>query len=68
MNHPEKVDPQTQFKVEVAIQKLGFVRNDAARQLRRGSSTVLGLVLPDLSNPFFLEVARGVAERADAAG
>lgn len=47
-----------------AIDELGFVRNDAARQLRAGLSRTIGLVVLDVGNPFFTEVARGVEDRA----
>lgn len=41
---------------------LGFVRNESARQLRSGSSTVIALSLLDTWNPYFNEVARGVED------
>ncbi len=64
LNRPEKVAPQTVERVQQAIDELGFVRNDAARQLRAGRSRSVGLVVLDASNPFFAEVARGAEERA----
>ncbi|WES63145.1 LacI family DNA-binding transcriptional regulator [Microbacter sp. GSS18] len=66
LNRPEKVAPQTVERVQQAIDELGFVRNDAARQLRAGRSRSIGLVVLDASNPFFAEVARGAEERAAA--
>uniref|UniRef100_UPI0028D459B0 substrate-binding domain-containing protein n=1 Tax=uncultured Microbacterium sp. TaxID=191216 RepID=UPI0028D459B0 len=45
-----------------------FVRNDAARQLRAGRSRSIGLVVPDIGNPFFAEVVRGAEDRAADAG
>lgn len=68
LNHPEKVRPQTLARVEEALLKLSFVPNDAARQLRRGSSTTVGIVLPDIGNPFFLDLARGADDEAESAG
>ncbi|MBN9613501.1 MAG: LacI family DNA-binding transcriptional regulator, partial [Actinobacteria bacterium] len=38
LNHPGKVSPATVERVTAAIERLGFVRNDAARQLRAGRS------------------------------
>jgi len=64
LNRPEKVAPQTVERVLQAIDELGFVRNDAARQLRAGRSRSIGLVVLDAGNPFFAEVARGAEERA----
>ena len=44
------------------------MRNESARQLRAGSSRSVGLVVLDIANPFFTDVARGVEEVVDAAG
>lgn len=64
LNRPDKVAPATVERVHAAIATLGFVRNDAARQLRAGRSRTIGLVVLDSANPFFAEVARGAEERA----
>ncbi len=68
LNHPEKVSPETVDRVRATITELGFVRNDAARQLRAGRSRTIGLVVLDLRNPFFTEVARGAEQRAAERG
>jgi len=68
LNHPERVSPQTVERVQAVIAELGFVRNDAARQLRAGRSRSIGLVVLDIGNPFFAEVARGAEARAAEAG
>lgn len=65
LNNPDRVKPDTLAKVQRAIEQLGFVRNDAARQLKAGRSKTLGLVVPDIGNPFFSDIARG-AEQASA--
>ncbi|MCR2783435.1 MULTISPECIES: LacI family DNA-binding transcriptional regulator [unclassified Microbacterium] len=67
LNRPEKVAPATVERVQRAIEQLGFVRNDAARQLRVGRSRSIGLVVLDAGNPFFADVARGAEARADEA-
>jgi len=64
LNRPEKVAPDTVARVLAAIDQLGFVRNDAARQLRAGRSRSIGLIVLDVRNPFFTEVARGAEDRA----
>lgn len=64
LNNPEKVSARSLEKVQAAIDFLGFVRNDAARQLRAGRSRSIGLVVLDIRNPFFSEVARGADEAA----
>ncbi|WP_395244672.1 LacI family DNA-binding transcriptional regulator [Agromyces sp. MMS24-K17] len=64
LNRPDKVAPATVARVQAAIEELGFVRNDAARQLRAGRSRSIGLVVLDVRNPFFTDVARGAEDRA----
>lgn len=68
LNKPDVVREKTIKKVQSAMDELGFVRNNAARQLKAGRSTSLGLLLVDLANPFFTELARAVETRADAHG
>jgi len=59
LNNPDKVAEPTRRRVLASIAELGFVRNDAARSLAAGSSTTVGLVLADLDNSFFVDIARG---------
>lgn len=55
-------------RVQSAIETLGYVRNDAARQLRAGRSRSIALIVLDVGNPFFAAVARGAEARAAADG
>ncbi|MBO1901040.1 LacI family DNA-binding transcriptional regulator [Leucobacter weissii] len=64
LNRPDKVSPATVARVTSAIDRLGFVRNDAARQLRVGRSRTIGLVVLDTRNPFFTDLAHGAQNRA----
>ncbi|WP_235491770.1 LacI family DNA-binding transcriptional regulator [Leifsonia sp. Root112D2] len=64
LNRPDKVADATVTRVRDAIEQLGFVRNDAARQLRAGRSRSIGLVVLDAANPFFTDLARGAEARA----
>jgi len=68
MNHPDKVAQSTVARVQAAIDELGFIRNEAARQLRDGRSKTIGLVVLDVRNPFFTDVARGAEDKAASAG
>ncbi len=68
LNRPDSVSPATRERVLNAITTLGFVRNESARQLRAGHSRTIGLVVLDIANPFFTDVARGVEEVANAQG
>lgn len=64
LNSPDKVAPATVARVQAAIDRLGFVRNDAARQLKAGRSRSVGLVVLDIGNPFFTDIARSAERRA----
>src|SRR5215469_6528422 len=68
LNRPHLVAERTRLRVEQAIAETGFVRHGSARQLRAGYSPLIGLIVLDVSNPFFTEVARGVEDAANAAG
>jgi len=59
LNRPDVVAPATRRRVLDAIDALGFVRNESARQLRAGRSRTIGLVVLDVSNPFFTDVSHG---------
>jgi LacI family transcriptional regulator len=54
--------------VERAIEELGYVRHEAARHLRAGYSTTVGLLLLDAWNPGFIEMARGVEDTTSSRG
>ncbi|PXY35220.1 LacI family DNA-binding transcriptional regulator [Prauserella endophytica] len=68
LNHPERVAESTRTAVQSAIAALGFVRNSSAAQLRAGTSRSIGLIVLDMANPFFHDVARGVEQVADELG
>ena len=68
LNRPEIVAEATRQRVQLAIDEIGFVRNGSARQLRAGRSQYIGLVVLDVANPFFTEVARGAEDAASEAG
>lgn len=68
LNGSPRVSPDTVDRVRVAIAELGYVRNEAARQLRAGRSSSVGLVVLDVRNPFFTDVARGAEDEAAKLG
>src|SRR6266536_2824074 len=68
LNRPDIVAQSTRDRVQEAIKALGFVRNESARQLRAGRSRIIGLVVLDVANPFFTDVARGVEDEASMSG
>jgi len=65
LNRPDRVTPATRARVLAAVEELGYVRNEAARALRAGGSRTVGLVVLDVANPFFTDVASGAESVAD---
>ncbi len=68
LNRPDIVAEPTRMRVLASIEMLGFVRNESARQLRAGRSRMIGLVVLDVANPFFTDIARGVEDEASKSG
>lgn len=68
LNRPHIVAAETRRAVHDAIQELDFVPNASARQLREGASRAAGVLVLDIANPFFMEMARGVEDRLVADG
>jgi LacI family transcriptional regulator len=68
LNRPDIVRQETRFRVLAEMERLGFVRNESARQLRQGRSRTLAYVFLDATNPFFTDVARGAEAAAEQAG
>jgi LacI family transcriptional regulator len=68
VNGEPGVTPDTERRVQEAIDSLGFRRNDSARVLRKGRTASIGLVLEDLADPFYGPLSRAVEEVARAHG
>ncbi|MGW4158167.1 LacI family DNA-binding transcriptional regulator [Streptomyces sp. NPDC004788] len=68
VNGEPGVTPDTEHRVQEAIEALGFRRNDSARVLRKGRTASVGLVLEDLADPFYGPLSRAVEEVARAHG
>jgi len=68
VNRPHMVAASTRSRVLSVIEELGYVRDDAARQLRAGRSRIVALLVLDLGNPFFVDVARGAEQAAHEHG
>lgn len=67
-NGPRAVAPGTAERVRAAMVQLGYRPNLAARALRIGSSRLIGLVLEDVSNPFFGALAKEIDRVARSRG
>ncbi|KQV07141.1 LacI family DNA-binding transcriptional regulator [Leifsonia sp. Root112D2] len=65
---PEQVAEATRVLVQATAARMGYRPNRNARSLITGRNGSIGLVVPDLENPFFGSVCKGVQARARAAG
>lgn len=68
INRPERVSQAMRRDVRRVISALGYVRSEHARQLRAGRSRLMALLVLDMGNPFFVDIARGAERAARDAG
>ena len=64
LNHLSGVSPATRDKVLAAAEEMGYRPNIHARSLKTNKTNTIALVLPDISNPFFADIAYAVDEYA----
>ena len=64
LNRPEKVKPDTRATVEEAIAALNYRPSRVAQRLRdrAGRAELLGMIIPDIQNPFYSEIVRGTED------
>jgi LacI family transcriptional regulator len=62
LNGTRKVEPATAARVEAAVEELGYRPNALARSMRRGRTHTVGVVVPDIANPFFGDLARSLED------
>lgn len=62
LNGTRNVRPETERRVRAAIRDLGYAPNASARNLASGRSHLLGAIVPDIRNPFFLDITAAFAE------
>lgn len=68
LTNPEKVSAATHKRVEQAVQDAGYSPNSMARNLRRNESKTLVAIVPDICDPYFSEIIRGIEEAANEQG
>lgn len=68
LNDSKNVSPATAAKVREAVAMLGYRPNQAARALRLGSPEMLGMVVPDSTNPFFAQLTHEIELAAEERG
>jgi LacI family transcriptional regulator len=64
INGDSRISEKTKNKVLLIIKKLGYTPNAIARGLKTKRTYTLGMLIPDITNPFFAELARGVEDAA----
>jgi LacI family transcriptional regulator len=62
------ISEKTRKKVEEKIIEMGFMPNKAARRLRTGKSFLVGVIVPDISNPFYSKIVRIIEDKAQLDG
>src|SRR5205809_3357989 len=68
INDSPRVSLETRRRVQASIAKLGYVPNRLARGLIQRKTGAIGVIVPDVANPFFTLVVRGAEEVAWRAG
>jgi LacI family transcriptional regulator len=68
LNTSDTVSPDLKERVLAAVRVLDYHPNSQARSLRTRATTVLGLIISDITNPFFTAMVRGVEDAASGAG
>ena len=61
---PEKVSVSTRKRVETAVLEAGYSPNTLARNLRRNESKTIITIVPDICDPYFVEIIRGIEDAA----
>jgi LacI family transcriptional regulator len=64
----DKISPAVVKKIERAAKKLGYYPNIVASSLKQNRSFAVGVLIPDLMNPLFPPIIRGIQDTAEAAG
>jgi LacI family transcriptional regulator len=68
LNNPGRVSPELVARVGAAVEKLGYAPHAAARSLRKRASGLVGLIVADITNPFFTELFEAIENAAAAKG
>ncbi|TCR67057.1 LacI family DNA-binding transcriptional regulator [Bosea sp. BK604] len=68
LNSSDRVSPELLARVRAAVEKLSYTPHAGARSLRKRSSGLLGLVVGDITNPFFSDLFEAVEDAAAANG
>jgi len=68
VNNKGEISPETRERIQNVIDKLGYRPSGIARSLAGGQTFTIGLVVPDIANPYFSGMAHGVTSVANVEG
>ena len=68
LNQIPTVSEENRTRTWDAIRKLGYRKNTIASQMRSNRSHTIGLIIPDIANPFYADIARGVGDEMRSGG
>lgn len=66
INHQGGVRKPTEERIQIAIKELRYIRNAVARSMVRKETKTIGVIIPDICNPFFPEIIAGIERKAIA--
>lgn len=66
LNGLDRVSDETRFKVEKAVEELGYVKNSLAASMKTGKSRMIVVIVPDIINEYYTSVIQGVEEIASS--
>jgi LacI family transcriptional regulator len=64
LNNKNEIRPETRLMVQQVIERLGYRPSSVARSLATNRTSTIGLIVPDIGNPFFADVVRGAEDAA----
>ena len=62
INHPENVLPETRDKIIAIMQELNYIPNEQARSLTLNRTNTIALLIPNILNPLYPQIAKGVED------
>jgi LacI family repressor for deo operon, udp, cdd, tsx, nupC, and nupG len=68
LSKPDRVNPRTRERIEVAAAQLNYVPSSQARGLSSGRTNAVAVLVPDITNPFYFDIIRGTQHQLKAAG
>ncbi|MDE0452662.1 MAG: LacI family DNA-binding transcriptional regulator [Gammaproteobacteria bacterium] len=68
LNGRGAISEETKRRIQKVVKRLGYRQNQAARTMKTGRTAIIGLVFPNIENPFFASLARSILNEAQLSG